>query len=137
MTDNLFKNCDSLEEALGLAGGAWSVCWEKMEDTGIFQSDRAKVILDDLVDWINTNTDIVDPARSKGEKIVSECIQAGEPFFVFRARDIFTVMVLRKYAQLVDDFGPNDFDFSEGVHDHIDKTRNWQRANPTRVKYPD
>lgn len=43
----------SLEEAVFTALGAASTCWESLEGTGIFESDRAKQIGDDLVAWIN------------------------------------------------------------------------------------
>lgn len=43
---------ESLEQAVGETLGAASVCWERIEDAGIFQSDQAKVLVDVLVDWI-------------------------------------------------------------------------------------
>jgi hypothetical protein len=46
---------ENLEEAVFQALGAASVCWESMEGTGVFQSDRAKQIGEELLgiiaDW--------------------------------------------------------------------------------------
>lgn len=41
-----------LEEAIGQSIGAANVCWENMEGTGLFNSDRAKKINDELVEFI-------------------------------------------------------------------------------------
>lgn len=48
------NNPETLEEVVGQAIGAASVCWESMEGTGIFQEDRARQIVDDVLDWIKT-----------------------------------------------------------------------------------
>lgn len=44
----------SLEEAVGLALGAASVCWDPMDGTGVFMSERCAKIGDELVEYINT-----------------------------------------------------------------------------------
>lgn len=49
------NNPNTLEEVVGQAVGAASVCWESMEGTGIFQEDRARQIVDDVVGWVNKN----------------------------------------------------------------------------------
>jgi hypothetical protein len=36
----------TVEEAIGLACGAVSVCWDDISYAGVFQSDRAKTILE-------------------------------------------------------------------------------------------
>lgn len=46
---------ESLREVVGQALGAASVCWESMEGTGVFDSDRAKTILYEVVDWVETH----------------------------------------------------------------------------------
>lgn len=43
-----------IETAVGEAIGAASVCWENMSGTGIFDSTRAKQIVDELVDHIRS-----------------------------------------------------------------------------------
>jgi hypothetical protein len=58
MDSILFDGVDNptnLEEVVGQAVGAASVCWESMEGTGIFQEDRARQIVDDVVEWIKEN----------------------------------------------------------------------------------
>jgi hypothetical protein len=79
----------------------------------------------------------LDPDRSKGERIVSQCLQNDEPFFVFRARDIFTIMVLKQYIKLVEDYGPDDPDFQSTIIDFINDLKGWQRNNVSQVRYPD
>lgn len=44
----------SLESAVFQALGAASTCWERMDGTGVFQSTRAKVIGDKLVEFIES-----------------------------------------------------------------------------------
>lgn len=43
----------TLEEVVFQALGAASVCWDPMDCTGVFESDRAKKIGDEVVAWIN------------------------------------------------------------------------------------
>ncbi len=74
---------------------------------------------------------------SRSEFIAAECVESGEPFFVLRAKDIFSVMAVHNYAKLVDEYGPLDMEFHEGVTLMAHKMREWQQANPDRVKYPD
>lgn len=45
----------TLEEVVGQAVGAGSVCWEHMDGTGVFQARRAKQIVEEAVGWIRTN----------------------------------------------------------------------------------
>lgn len=47
----------SLEEAVGQAIGAGSMCWEHVDRAGVFQSDQAKIIVDELVRFIKEETD--------------------------------------------------------------------------------
>lgn len=42
----------SMDEAVHLAVGAASVCWESMEGTGVFQDDRAREIAEALLERI-------------------------------------------------------------------------------------
>lgn len=48
------RDPETLEEVIFTALGAASACWESLEGTGIFQSDRAKEIGDEVVEWINS-----------------------------------------------------------------------------------
>lgn len=45
---------DELETKVFEALGAASTCWESLEGTGVFDSDRAKDLGDELVAWIRT-----------------------------------------------------------------------------------
>lgn len=74
---------------------------------------------------------------SKSELIVQECLRDDEPFFVLRAKDIFSVMGVHNYLKLVEEYGPVDFDYQEEVARVSINMRNWQTAHPERIKYPD
>ncbi len=49
----------TLDEVIGQALGAASMCWDAPERAGVFHSDRAKVILDEVVDWIRANAEAI------------------------------------------------------------------------------
>lgn len=74
---------------------------------------------------------------SKSVRIAHECYGTGEPFFVLRAKDIFSVMAVRKYAELVESYGPIDYDFQEQLEEQVQRLRDWQVEHPHDVKYPD
>lgn len=42
----------TLDEVLGQAIGAASMCWEDINAAGVFDSTRAKVILDEVTDFL-------------------------------------------------------------------------------------
>jgi hypothetical protein len=44
-----------LRELIGMGVGAGSVCWEHMENTGIFLEHRASEIVEEMITWIHTN----------------------------------------------------------------------------------
>lgn len=48
--ENMFALCENPEEAIFQALGAASMCWEHIERAGIFESDRAKFIGDQLIE---------------------------------------------------------------------------------------
>lgn len=50
----MFKNCTSLEEAVYLAVGASSVCWENMSGTGVFNDARAADIAKSLLSYFES-----------------------------------------------------------------------------------
>jgi hypothetical protein len=136
LVEKLFPPGMRKAEAVGIAIGAACVCWEKMEGTGVFDSTRAKGILDQLVEHLDLPNEL-NPDRSKGERIVHQCLENGEPFFVFRARDIFTIMVLKHYIKIVEDYGPDDPDFQWTIVHFINELKDWQRDHVSQVRYPD
>ncbi len=74
---------------------------------------------------------------SRSEFIAAECVESGEPFFVLRAKDIFSVMAVHNYSKLVEEYGPMNIEFHGNIGDLVHEMREWQQANPDRVKYPD
>lgn len=47
-----------IDEAVGQAIGAASMCWEHVEDAGVFDSTRAKQIVDELVQYFESKQPI-------------------------------------------------------------------------------
>jgi len=75
--------------------------------------------------------------NGKAAKIIKECSASGEPVFVLRAKDIFSVMAVTEYARIVELYGPLDQELAMGVHDQLEKMKNWQRTHVGEVRYPD
>ncbi len=74
---------------------------------------------------------------TKSEEIVIDCVNNDEPFFVLRAKDIFSVMLIRNYQKMVEDYGPYDQDFQIAVADEVERMRDWQHGHSRLVGYPD
>jgi hypothetical protein len=49
---NLFADCDTIEEVIGQAVGAGSVCWESLDQAGEFQSTRAAYVADNATERV-------------------------------------------------------------------------------------
>ena len=43
------KDADTLEEAIGIGIGAASMCWDNIEGAGVFDSQRASLIVEMLL----------------------------------------------------------------------------------------
>lgn len=80
---------------------------------------------------------VTSMVNAKARKIIAEADETGEPVFVLRAKDIFSVMLVTQYAETIEKYGPQDHEFGEAIHDQLNHMRNWQQANPSRVRYPD
>lgn len=78
------------------------------------------------------------PSR-RGDKAqhILESLEEDEPFFIFRAKDIFSIMVLANYAEIIEKYGPDDADFHRDVIDQLLAFKHWQRNNVEKVRYPD
>ncbi len=48
----ILTDAEDLQAAIATALGAASVCWESMEGTGVFDSDRCLNIMNELNEWI-------------------------------------------------------------------------------------
>lgn len=46
------READTLEEAIGLAVGGASACWDNLDGAGVFESTRAAAILDTLLELV-------------------------------------------------------------------------------------
>jgi hypothetical protein len=80
---------------------------------------------------------VVYPFTGKLGKILKDCAVTGEPVFVFRAKDIFSTMVLTRYLEIVESYGPSDHEFQRTIVESIQMFKDWQAANTDKVRYPD
>lgn len=128
----------SLEEAIAYTVGAASTCWKPDTGDAVFDTETAKQVSQELERYVTIKHDtMLNPNRSKGEKIVADCLIHGEPFFVFRARDIFSPMVLKKYIVMLEEYGPDDPDFQANIVEFLGVLKKWQTDNVAAVRYPD
>ncbi len=56
----------NLSEVIGQAVGAASMCWENVRDAGIFQSERASLIVQEVIDWIEANYELKEGSGPGG-----------------------------------------------------------------------
>lgn len=73
---------EHLEEAVGIAIGAASVCWDSMENTGVFQEERAGQIVDELLMLVEkykhpAAKDIPEPIEFPSQKIAMTTTAGG------------------------------------------------------------
>lgn len=84
-----------------------------------------------------------DPAQhpeqieSKAQRIVRQCEATGEPYFVLRAKDIFSVPALKYYALQVERYGPTNMEFQESLGQSIEMFRSWEGDHAQLTRYPD
>jgi hypothetical protein len=127
----------SLEEAIRYSLGAAAGVLPQA-NTDIIDRDFLKDLAADLERYVTIKHDtMLNPNRSKGEKIVADCLIHGEPFFVFRARDIFSTMVLKRYLIMLEEYGPDDPDFQANIVQFLGVLKKWQTENVAAVRYPD
>ena len=73
----------------------------------------------------------------KAAKIINEVAGTDEPIFVFRAKDIFSIMVVSHYIELLERFGPEAHDMVISASEQLAAMKAWQKANVDKVRYPD
>lgn len=81
--------------------------------------------------------DLGKAGHPRTQKILEQCLGGNEPFIVFRAKDIFTPMVIAHYVGLIEQIQPGDSEQQQALLNHRDEIVTWQRANAHRVRYPD
>lgn len=70
-------------------------------------------------------------------RMVLEAEETREPLFCFRARDFFSIQVIAFYANIVEQYGPDDADFHRNIVDALAEFKEWQKDHITEVRYPD
>jgi hypothetical protein len=53
-----------LSELIGQAMGAASMCWDNVRGAGVFQSERASRITQEVIDWIEANYELKEGSGS-------------------------------------------------------------------------
>lgn len=74
--------------------------------------------------------------ETRDQRIVRECEESGEPFFVLRAKDRLAPAGVAAYGDVAE-ANDCDEDFLGRVNDRVAEFQAWQEANPGRVKTPD
>lgn len=68
---------------------------------------------------------------TRDERIIRECLERGEPFFVFRAKDSFAPDVLDRYRLFVAGNAETASDpFASSIERRAAEFRDWQEAHP-------
>lgn len=75
--------------------------------------------------------------ESKRDRIVRECRDRGEPFFVVRAKDVLSVFALDEYTRIVERYAPGEHELLEGIQQTLDDFRLWQSEHRDQVRFPD
>lgn len=75
-------------------------------------------------------------AHDKAEAILGH-LNEDEPIFILRAQDILSVMAIRHYASLIENYCYHDTHQLESVVQAANEFAQWQRENPGKVKLPD
>lgn len=75
--------------------------------------------------------------KPKGLRIVEECERTGEPYFVFRAKDVLSIMVLVEYQELIDTYRPSNHIMGGAVADARAEFVDWMDNHPGEVHLPD
>lgn len=76
-------------------------------------------------------------ANPHAMKMVLEAEKTGEPLFCFRARDFFSIQVIAFYANIVEQYGPDDANFHMKIVDALGEFKEWQKDHIGEVRYPD
>lgn len=87
---------------------------------------------------IDETTPVWTPVVSVGGKAgeILQHLLPDEPVFVFRAKDILSVFALEAYADLVEKYNGQGKQGAT-LYESIQAFRDWQRANPDKIKLPD
>lgn len=75
--------------------------------------------------------------ESRDERIVRQCRETNEPYIIFRAKDILSLFALLEYERQIEHFQGDDHEFAEELAERIQEFKQWQRANPDKIKLPD
>lgn len=69
--------------------------------------------------------------------IVEDCMKKGEPFFVVRAKDQYSIFALKGYITAINGIGSINEAFKASVQDILKRFQTWRSENYAQVKTPD
>ena len=81
------------------------------------------------------NTGVVVSKSAEG--IVRKAFENGEPVFVLRAKDIFSLPIISRYLNMVRTRGPTNSDYEKDIENIFQAFRTWQEDHVGQVRYPD
>lgn len=73
----------------------------------------------------------------KDDRIIQQANETDEPIFVLRAKDLLSVLALQAYIDFLEKYEANDAPILVEAVDRLNEFREWQKANPGKVKLPD
>lgn len=128
-----------LETQLGIADRATAVAGVERMHQVVRRTDGVEELISKLSPMMLKGLAELEKEHPRTTKILNQCLASDEPFIVFRAKDIFTPMVVSYYIGLLENtFGhDSNLEQQEALVEHRREMVQWQRRNPERVKLPD
>lgn len=80
---------------------------------------------------------VIIPMSVKDDRIIQQANETDEPIFVLRAKDLLSVLALQAYIDFLEKYEANDAPILVEAVDRLNEFREWQKANPGKVKLPD
>lgn len=109
----------------------------------VYKDPSIKLVPNDIPDKINPHnlgelqsvTEIPKEYR-KDLKIITECMNTGEPTFTLRGKDVVAIKALKRYLTECREQGCTD-EFIREVSNIFDRFANYATHNPFMMKLPD
>ncbi|HKU53136.1 MAG TPA: hypothetical protein VJQ25_11750 [Nitrospira sp.] len=104
---------------------------DRLKEAGELSDEEADRVSEELREF-----ELAEP-ESKADRIIRQCKQNGEPYFVLRGKDIFSVGAINYYALQAERHGPMDLAFQESLKQVVQMFRDWQGSHVNLTRYPD
>lgn len=109
----------------------------------VYKDPSIKIIPNDIPEKGNPhnlgpvqNGEVIPELYRKDLKILTECMNTGEPTITLRAKDVIAIRALKTYVNECKDQGCTD-DFVREVSNIFDRFAQFASENPFKMKLPD